>query len=88
MNNATRVFVIALFATVAACGGHDKKQDDHKVMKPEDTVFRDLVTAPGKVEAQTNEAMAEHRKLLEERLREDEGGSPPDPNKQQDAGNR
>jgi hypothetical protein len=64
---------VLLLALVAACGGSDKKE--REVMKPEETVFRDLVTAPQKAEDRTNAAMDAHREALEKQLRESEGAA-------------
>jgi hypothetical protein len=62
---------VLLIALLAACGGGEKKE--REVMKPEETVFRDLVTAPKKAEDRTNAAMDAHREALEKQLRESEG---------------
>jgi len=62
-----------LFAALAACGGGER--EEREVMKPEETVFRDAVSAPGRVEDRTNAAMDAHRDALERRLAEDEGGT-------------
>jgi hypothetical protein len=68
---ARLVAAVLTFALVAACGGGEKKE--REVMKPEETVFRDLVTAPQKAEDRTNAAMDAHREALEKQLRESEG---------------
>jgi hypothetical protein len=65
-----------LCAALAACGGGER--EEREVMKPEETVFRDLVTAPEKAQDRTNAAMEAHREALESRLREDEGAAPED----------
>jgi hypothetical protein len=65
-----------LFAALSACGGGER--EEREVMKPEETVFRDLVTAPDKVQDRTDAAMEAHREALESRLREDEGAAPED----------
>jgi len=64
-----------LFAALTACGGgeHEEQRKEREVMKPEETVFRDMVTAPGKVQERTDAAMDAHREALESRLAEDEG---------------
>ena len=64
--------LVALVALVA-CGG--EKAEEREVMKPEETVFRDLVTAPGKAEDSVNASMDAHREALERQLRESEGDS-------------
>lgn len=64
-----------LLAALAGCGGGGDREE-REVMKPEETVFGDLVTAPGKVEDRANAAVDLHRDALEERLRQDEGGAP------------
>jgi len=46
---------------------------DAHLSSQEETVFGDLVTAPGKVEDRTNAAMDMHREALQEQLRESEG---------------
>lgn len=66
-----RLAVPAMLLALAACGGGS--DEEREVMKPEETVFRDLVTAPGKVEDRTNAAMDAHREALERQLRESEG---------------
>jgi hypothetical protein len=48
-------------------------------MKPEETVFRDLVAAPGKVEDRTDAATEAHREALAQELRESEGGGSAEP---------
>jgi hypothetical protein len=65
-----------LCAAIAACGGGEG--EEREVMKPEETVFRDLVTAPDKVQDRTDAAMEAHRDALERRLREDEGAAQDD----------
>ncbi len=62
-----------LLLALAACGGDDA--EEREVMKPEETVFRDLVTAPGKVEDGVNAAMDAHREALDQQIRESEGDS-------------
>ena len=71
MPQRTRLTAVLLFVLIAACGGSEKKE--REVMKPEETVFRDLVTAPQKAEDRTNAAMDTHREALEKQLRESEG---------------
>ncbi len=71
MPQPVRTIAMLLFVLLAACGGGEKKE--REVMKPEETVFRDLVTAPQKAEDRTNAAMDAHREALEKQLRESEG---------------
>lgn len=71
MPQRARLTAVLLIALLAACGGGEKKE--REVMKPEETVFRDLVTAPKKAEDRTNAAMDVHREALEKQLRESEG---------------
>jgi hypothetical protein len=71
MPQRARLTAVLLIALLAACGGGEKKE--REVMKPEETVFRDLVTAPKKAEDRTNAAMDAHREALEQQLRESEG---------------
>jgi hypothetical protein len=71
MPQRTRLTAVLLFALIAACGSGEKKE--REVMKPEETVFRDLVTAPQKAEDRTNAAMDAHREALEKQLRDSEG---------------
>lgn len=73
MRRLPLLVVLPLLAVLAACGG--EKADEREVMKPEETVFRDLVTAPDKVEDRTNAAMDAHRDTLERQLGESEGGA-------------
>jgi len=70
MSSAPRMIVPVLLAACAACGGGEQERE---VMKPEETVVGELVTAPGRVEDRTNAAMDAHREQLQQRLREDEG---------------
>lgn len=65
--------VALLLAALSACGGGEP--EEREVMKPEETVFRDLVTAPDKVQDRTDAAMDAHREALERRLAEDEGSA-------------
>lgn len=74
MPQPARWIVPMLLAVLAACGGGEKKE--REVMKPEETVFRDLVTAPRKAEDRTNAALDAHREALERSLRESEGDAP------------
>ena len=71
MPQGTRLTAVLLCALIAGCGGSEKKE--REVMKPEETVFRDLVTAPQKAEDRTNAAMDAHREALERQLRDSEG---------------
>lgn len=64
---------VLLAALVAACGGDDA--GEREMMKPEETVFRDLVTAPDKAESRANAAMEAHRDALESQLRQSEGAA-------------
>lgn len=65
---------LSFLLLLAACGG--ERNEEREVMKPEDTVFGDLVTAPGKVEDRTQAAMELHREALQKQLRESEGAPP------------
>jgi len=65
------LLALPVLLALGACGS-DRKEE-REVMKPEETVFRDLVTAPAKVEDRTNAAMDVHRDALERQLRESEG---------------
>lgn len=67
---AASLFVLAL----AACGG--ERDEEREALKPEETVFGDLIAAPGKVEDRTNAAMDAHREALQKQLRESEGAPP------------
>lgn len=62
---------IALASLLAACGGGAGREPPPK---PEETVFGDLVTAPGKVQDRTDAALDARREALEQRLEADEGG--------------
>jgi hypothetical protein len=76
MTKPARWILPLLFAALAACGGAEgDKPKEREVMKPEETVFRDLVTAPGKVQDRTDAAMEAHRDALERQLAEDEGAA-------------
>ena len=75
---ATKPALVLAFAVAcAACGGSDddQRKDEEPVMKPEETVFRDLVTAPGKVKSRTDAAMEQHREALKQQL--DASEAPP-----------
>lgn len=76
MTRPARWILPLLVAALAACGGGEREErEEREVMKPEETVFRDLVTAPGKVQDRTDAAMDARRDALERRLAEDEGGT-------------
>lgn len=76
MTRPARWILPLLFVALTACGdGERDERQEREVMKPEETVFRDLVTAPGKVQERTDAAMESHREALEGRLAEDEGGT-------------
>ena len=68
--------VLLMVTALTACGGGEP--EEREVMKPEETVFRDLVTAPDKAQDRTDAAMEARRDALEQRLREDEGAPPED----------
>lgn len=72
------VLVLAFAIACAACGSSDdeKREAEEPVMKPEETVFREYVTAPGKVKARTDAAMDVHRKALESQIEASE--APPE----------
>lgn len=72
------VFAIILLAALSACGGGDKSRE-REVMKPEETVVGDLVTAPARVEERTEAALEAHRQALQQQISESEGGSPERP---------
>lgn len=74
MPATVRIAALAALLLLAACGG--ERREEREVMKPEETVFRDLVTAPGKAEDRTNAAMDAHREALQRQLRESEGDPP------------
>ena len=74
MPTNARFAALTVLLVLAACGG--ERREEHEGMKPEETVFRDLVTAPGKAEDRTNAAMDAHREALQRQLRESEGASP------------
>lgn len=78
-----RVYVtIALVAAalaLAGCGGAEEPAKDEEPMKVEDTAFGTLVGAPKKVQERTDAAAEQHRESMNERLEEDEGGTPKEP---------
>lgn len=74
MPSNSRLAALSLLLALAACG--DKHGEEREVLKPEETVFGDLITAPGKVEDRTNAAMDLHREALQKQLRESEGAPP------------
>ena len=65
------LLAIPLLLALGACGSD--RDEEREVMKPEETVFRDLVAAPGKAEDRANAARDGHRDALERQLRESEG---------------
>jgi hypothetical protein len=69
---------VILLAALQACGGGDKPRE-REVMKPEETVVGDLVTAPGRAEERTEAAMEAHRQALQQQISESEGASPEEP---------
>ena len=74
MPTHARFAACAVLLVLTACG--DEHREEHEGMKPEETVFGDLVTAPGKAEDRTNDAMDAHREALQRQLRESEGAPP------------
>lgn len=68
--------VALLLAATSACGAGERKE--REVMKPEETVVRDLVTAPDKARDRADAALDAHRDTLERRLAEDEGAAADD----------
>lgn len=77
--NPALVLCIALAATGCGGSGEEPDESEEPVMKPEETVFRDYVTAPGKVQDRTDAAMEEHRKALESRIEDSEAPPEPEP---------
>ena len=77
VTNPALVLSMGLALLAAGCGGSedDEREPEEAAMKPEETVFRDYVTAPGKVQDRTDAAMDEHRKALESQIEDSE--SPP-----------
>lgn len=73
MPRLTRIAMILMAGCLAACGGDGDRERTREVMKPEETVFRDLVTAPDKVQERTDAARDAHREALERQLAESEG---------------
>lgn len=71
MRELSRLVAPLVLAALAACGGDDA--EERKVMKPEETVFAPLVTAPDKAKDRTNAALDAHRDALDRQLRESEG---------------
>jgi hypothetical protein len=67
---ATGMLAVAL----AGCGGSDEPEEREEPMKVEDTVFAPVVTAPERAGERANAAVDQHRRSLEERLEQDEGG--------------
>ena len=73
---AVGVMGVAMLA--AGCGGSDEpeKKEKDEVMKVEDTAFGPLVGTPKKVQDRTDAAAEQYRDSMNERLEEDEGGTP------------
>lgn len=67
-----RLAALSVVVALAACGG--ERDEERGGLKPEETVFGDLVTAPGKVGDRADAAVEMHREALEEQLRDSEGG--------------
>ena len=67
MSRLPTLVAVILCAGAAGCG-----TSEPETMKPEDTVVGDLVTAPERVQEQTNAAMDAHRQALERQLAEGE----------------
>ena len=74
MRATNPAFVLWIALAAAGCGSSDDEppEPEEPVMKPEETVFRDYVTAPGKVQDRTDAAMDAHRKALESQIQDSE----------------
>ena len=73
------IAVLAASLALAGCGGSDEPEKEDEPMKVEDTAFGPLVGTPKKVEERTDAAADQYRKSMNERLEQDEGGSPGEP---------
>lgn len=73
MPRLTTSAMILMVVSLAACGGDGDRERTREVIKPEETVFRDLVTAPDKAQERTEAARDAHRDALERELAESEG---------------
>jgi hypothetical protein len=69
---ATGMLAVAL----SGCGSDDADEREEP-MKVEDTVFAPVVTAPERAGERANAAVDQHRRSLDERLEQDEGGEEP-----------
>ena len=67
--------MLAVVAALAGCGGSDNPEEEQP-MKVEDTAFGPLVGTPKKVQDRTDAAAGQYRDSMNERLEEDEGGTP------------
>lgn len=74
MRMTNPAFALCILLACAGCGSSDDDppEPEEPAMKPEETVFRDYVTAPGKVQDRTDAAMEAHRKALESRIQDSE----------------
>ncbi len=76
MRTYMTVGVVLVAMLAAGCGSSDEPKKKEQVMKVEDTAFGPLVGTPKKVQDKTDAAAEQYRETLNERLEEDEGGSP------------
>lgn len=71
---SARIAALSVAVALAACGG--ERAGEREGPKPEETVFGDLVTAPGKVEDRVGAAAELRREALQDTLRDSEEGRP------------
>ncbi len=65
--------MLGVVVLLAGCGGSDEPEEKDEPMKVEDTAFGPLVGAPDKARDRANAAVELQRKIMDERLKQDEG---------------
>jgi len=79
MRNCMTIVCMSAVLALAGCGGGDPPEKEKEPIKVEDTAFGPLVGAPKKVQERTDAAAEQYRDSMNQRLEEDEGGSPKEP---------
>lgn len=65
--------MLAVAIALAGCGGSDEPEEKEEPMKVEDTAFGPLIGTQDKARDRANAAVDQHREIMNERLKQDEG---------------